>query len=169
MRQVMALSLISLLISGSLTASAADIESSSITGWHHDESVMKRESGQQGMFDGVKLTGQQRQQMRDLMQQIWQEAPTLTVDDLEAMHRLVIAGQFDEAAVRAQIARMMQAQIARQVEMTRVRNQMYNLLTAEQKAVLEQKHRQRMEAMRQSASIMDGIAPRPPGMTERPE
>ncbi|VDZ96842.1 extracytoplasmic stress protein for protein-mediated toxicities [Salmonella enterica subsp. enterica] len=42
-------------------------------------------------------------------------------------------------------------QVARQVEMARVRNQMYRLLTPEQQAVLNEKHQQRMEQLRDVA------------------
>lgn len=47
---------------------------------------------------------------------------------------------------------MAQQQVKRQVEMARVRNQMYNLLTPEQKSVLDQKHQQRMQQMEQQIS-----------------
>jgi hypothetical protein len=52
------------------------------------------------------------------------------------MHRLVTAENFDESAVRAQAEKMAQEQVARQVEMAKVRNQMFHLLTPEQQAVL---------------------------------
>lgn len=59
--------------------------------------------------------------------------------------------KFDESAVRAQAEKMAQEQVARQVEMARVRNQMYRLLTPEQQAVLNEKHQQRMEQLRDVA------------------
>ncbi len=68
--------------------------------------------------------------------------------ELETMHRLVTAENFDENAVRAQAEKMANEQIARQVEMAKVRNQMYRLLTPEQQAVLNEKHQQRMEQLR---------------------
>ncbi len=43
---------------------------------------------------------------------------------------------------------MANEQIARQVEMAKVRNQTYRLLTPEQQAVLNEKHQQRMEQLR---------------------
>jgi protein CpxP len=67
------------------------------------------------------------------------------------MHRLVTAEKFDESAVRAQAERMAQEQVARQVEIARIRNQMYRLLTPEQQAVLNEKHEQRMEQLRDVA------------------
>ncbi|ATA25795.1 stress adaptor protein CpxP [Brenneria goodwinii] len=158
MPQVTTLSLASLLMLSSFTTFAAGFESVSASNWHHDDSATKQFSGQQGMFDGVKLSEQQRQQMRDLMHQGRQDSPEFNAEDVEAMHKLVIAEQFDEAAVRAQITKMMQVQIERQVQMTRVRNQMYNLLTPEQKNILDQKHQQRMKEMRQQVSMLNQMS-----------
>ncbi|EFL6558318.1 cell-envelope stress modulator CpxP [Escherichia coli] len=115
--------------------------------WHPGEELTQR-STQSHMFDGISLTEYQRQQMRDLMQQARHEQPPVNVSELETMHRLVTAENFDENAVRAQAEKMANEQIARQVEMAKVRNQMYRLLTPEQQAVLNEKHQQRMEQLR---------------------
>ncbi|EEW8308608.1 inhibitor of the cpx response periplasmic adaptor protein [Escherichia coli] len=115
--------------------------------WHPGEELTQR-SMQSHMFDGISLTEHQRQQMRDLMQQARHEQPPVNVSELETMHRLVTAENFDENAVRAQAEKMANEQIARQVEMAKVRNQMYRLLTPEQQAVLNEKHQQRMEQLR---------------------
>ncbi len=56
-------------------------------------------------------------------------------------------------AVRAQAEKMAQEQVARQVEMAKVRNQMYHLLTPEQQAVLNAKHQQRMDQLREVARM----------------
>ena len=110
------------------------------------------EGGQSGsqshMFDGISLTEQQRQQLRDLMQRARHDRLPVNVSEMETMHRLVTAENFDENAVRAQAEKMANEQIARQVEMAKVRNQMYRLLTPEQQAVLNEKHQQRMEQLR---------------------
>lgn len=102
------------------------------------------------MFDGISLTEHQRQQMRDLMQQARHEQPPVNVSEMETMHRLVTAEKFDESVVRAQAEKMAQEQVARR-RMARVRNQMYRLLTPEQQAVLNEKHQQRMEQLRDVA------------------
>mgnify|MGYP001514691070 CR=1 FL=1 len=104
--------------------------------WHPGEELTQR-STQSHMFDGISLTEHQRQQMRDLMQQARHEQPPVNVSELETMHRLVTAENFDENAVRAQAEKMANEQIARQVE-----------LTPEQQAVLNEKHQQRMEQLR---------------------
>jgi protein CpxP len=70
------------------------------------------------MFDGISLTEHQRQQMRDLMQGHDTTAP-VNVSEMETMHRLVTAENFDENAVRAQAEKMAQEQVARQVKWRR--------------------------------------------------
>ena len=92
-------------------------------------------------------------QMRDLMQQTQYERPPVNVKDLETLHNLVIAEEFNEAAVRAQAEKLAQAQVARQVEMSRIRNQMYHLLTPQQQAVLQQRHEQRMNELRKLTNL----------------
>ncbi|AVJ19819.1 cell-envelope stress modulator CpxP [Serratia rhizosphaerae] len=144
MRKVTALVMASMLASGS--AIAADAISPST----HDAATSN--PGQHHMFDGVRLTEKQRQQMRDLMRQARHDLPGVNVAEMEAMHKLVTANKFDEAAVYAQAEKVAQEQVKRQVEMARVRNQMYNLLTPQQKSVLDQKHQQRMQQMEQQLS-----------------
>ena len=116
------------------------------------------EGGQRGsqshMFDGISLTEQQRQQLRDLMQRARHDRLPVNVSEMETMHRLVTA----ENAVRAQAEKMAQEQVARQVEMAKVRNQMYHLLTPEQQAVLNAKHQQRMDQLREVARMQKGSA-----------
>ena len=48
---------------------------------------------------------------------------------------------------------MAQEQVARQVEMAKVRNQMFHLLSPEQQAVLNDKHQQRMDQLRKVARM----------------
>ena len=116
-----------------------------------DEGVQR--SSQSHMFDGISLTEQQRQQLRDLMQRARHDRPPVNVSEMETMHRLVTAENFDESAVRAQAEKMAQEQVARQVEMAKVRNQMFHLLTPEQQAVLNTKHQQRMDQLREVARM----------------
>ena len=123
--------------------------------WHPGEELTQR-STQSHMFDGISLTEHQRQQMRDLMQQARHEQPPVNVSELETMHRLVTAEKFDEAAVRAQAEKMAEEQVNSQIEMAKVRNQMYRLLTPEQQAALNQKHQQRMDQLRDVARMQQG-------------
>src|SRR6478609_1326186 len=69
-----------------------------------------QQSAQGHMFDGISLTEHQRQQMRDLMQRARHDQPPVNVSEMETMHRLVTAENFDESAVRAQADKMAQEQ-----------------------------------------------------------
>ncbi|MGL9734366.1 MAG: Spy/CpxP family protein refolding chaperone [Symbiopectobacterium sp.] len=84
-------------------------------GWHPSDAALRNAISQRGLFDGVKLMEQQRQHLRDLMQQARQNAPVLHLNDndIEKMHTFVTAEKFNEAAVRKQISQMMQAQLKR--------------------------------------------------------
>ena len=144
MRIVTAAVMASTLAVSSLSHAA---EVGSVDNWHPGEELTQR-STQSHMFAGISLTEPQRQQQRDLMQQARHEQPPVNGSELETRHRLVTAETFDENAVRAQAEKMANEQIARQVEMAKVRNQMYRLLTPEQQAVLNEKHQQRMEQLR---------------------
>ncbi|MFI8417830.1 cell-envelope stress modulator CpxP [Serratia sp. NPDC078593] len=149
MRKVAVLVMASTLALVSTAATAADTISEIRPAPKHDAISTP---GQHHMFDGVSLTEQQRQQMRDLMHQARNDLPDVNVAEMEAMHKLVTANKFDEAAVHEQAEKMAQEQVKRQIVMARVRNQMYNLLTPQQKSVLDQKHLQRMQQMKQQIS-----------------
>jgi protein CpxP len=151
MRNVTAAVMASTLAFATLASQAADLSTSD--NWQHGEELVKRTSVQNQMFDGINLTEQQRQQMRDLMQRARHDSPPVNVREMEAMHKLVTAENFDETAVRTQAEKMAQEQVARQVEMAKVRNQMYNLLTPEQQAVLNDKHQQRMNQFRELSDL----------------
>jgi protein CpxP len=164
MRKVTAVVMASMLAIGSTAAFAADATQETTLPPAKD--AMPQNPGQHHMFDGVSLTEQQRQQMRDLMQQARHDLPSVNVAEMEAMHKLVIADKFDQAAVFAQAEKMAQEQVKLQVEMARVRNQMYNLLTPEQKSVLDQKHQQRMQQMERQISGLQQPSAQKLSMTE---
>ncbi len=110
------------------------------------------------MFDGVNLTEHQRQQMRDLMQLARHDLPRVDIAEAEAMHNLVTAEKFDEAAVRQLAEKMAQESINRQVEMAKIRNQMFNLLTPEQKAQLNERYQQRIASWQQQVATMQNTS-----------
>ena len=141
-------------MASTLTLTTVGHAAEGVTGdsWHGSEELAPR-STQSHMFDGISLTEHQRQQMRDLMQRARHDQPPVNVSEMETMHRLVTAENFDESAVRAQAEKMAQEQVARQVEMAKVRNQMFHLLTPEQQAVLNTKHQQRMNQLREVARM----------------
>lgn len=151
MRKVVAAVIVSTLTIGANVRLAAGAEKSD--NWQQIDGFAIRTSVQNQMFDGINLTEHQRQQMRDLMQRARREKPSVNIGEVEAMHRLVIAEKFDERAVRAQAEKIAQEQVARQVEMARVRNQMYRLLTPEQQAVLNNRHELRMQRLREVSEL----------------
>ena len=153
MRNVIAAVMASTLAVSSLSHAA---EVGSGDNWHPGEELTQR-STQSHMFDGISLTEQQRQQLRDLMQRARHDRLPVNVSEMETMHRLVTAENFDESAVRAQAEKMAQEQVARQVEMAKVRNQMFHLLTPEQQAVLNTRHQQRMDQLREVARMQRSL------------
>lgn len=117
-------------------------------GEHHGQrgNMMGREGSP--MFNGIKLTEQQRTQMRDLMRQHHQDRDNGKFrQHRESMHKLVTADKFDEAAVRAQIQDMDKQSTERQVEMAKIHHQMYQLLTPEQKTQLNNNYQQQMSSL----------------------
>lgn len=163
MRKVTAVVVVPALILSFSAAWAAEVTT---TDEMHQDNAATRSMAQipqSHMFDGINLTEQQRQQMRDLMQQARHERSPISINDLEQLHELIIADKFDEAAYKSELERIAQAEVARQIEMARVRNQMYHLLTPAQQDVLNEKHQQRMNEMRkltnmQQASSLQAVS-----------
>jgi len=153
MRKVTAVVVMPTLILSLSTAWATEVTTTDEM--HQDNAVSRSmtQIPQSHMFDGINLTEQQRQQMRDLMQQARHERSPISINDLEQLHDMIIADKFDETAYRARLDKIAQEEVAHQVEIAHVRNQMYHLLTPAQQGVLNQKHQQRMDEMRKLASM----------------
>lgn len=122
---------------------------------HQDDEADRtlRPIPQNHMFDGINLTEQQRQQMRDLMQQARYNQSPISINDLEQLHELIIADKFDTVAYEAQAKKIAHAEVVRQVEMAKIRNQMYQLLTPRQQDTLQQKHHQRLYELRRQTNM----------------
>ncbi len=109
-------------------------------------------SSQSHMFDGISLTEHQRQQMRDLMQRARHDQPLLML----AKWRQCIALSPQKILTKALYAlrpKKWRRNRLPAVEMAKVRNQMFHLLTPEQQAVLNTKHQQRMNQLREVARM----------------
>ncbi|PHM62362.1 Spy/CpxP family protein refolding chaperone [Xenorhabdus ishibashii] len=96
------------------------------------------------IFGGVALTEQQREQMWNLVKEQHQyEQPLI---DMRAEHRklnaLLAAEDFDEAEVRLQLEKIAEKNVALGVEIARIGNQIYQLLTPEQKELLKNRLKQ---------------------------
>ena len=141
-------------------ASAGAKDATTIDEMHHGgfPTGSMTQNPQSHMFDGIELTEQQRQQMRDLMQQARHERPVLSVQDIETMHDLVIADKFNESAIRQQAEKQAREQVELQIEMARVRNQMYHLLTPAQQATLQKNFERRLNEARR----LSGLQPSSP-------
>ncbi|WP_159566870.1 cell-envelope stress modulator CpxP [Budvicia diplopodorum] len=159
MRKVNALIMASMLALSTSAVLAADAKpdelNSSPVAMSHRETMKLNAMQQHGMFDGLNLTEKQRQQMRDLMSQNYHDAmPKMYVDNMEAMHKLIIADKFDESAALAQAETIAKARIERQVASAKVNNQLYNLLTPEQKTKFNQNHEEMMGKMQKNLDRM---------------
>lgn len=95
--------------------------------------------GYTSMLKGITLTEQQRLQLRDLMGNFRRELIKLPNVNNEnyTLFNLVKSPEFDEVAVRSEIEKEMQNRINYQVEMVKVHHQLYQILTPQQKAALD--------------------------------
>lgn len=120
--------------------------SSALAKLQHYELFGSEERTSTFMFNGITLNEKQRQQLRDLMatQRRYQFDNPVSVQEREALHSLITADDFDEQAVRAQLEKSLQKELTQRVEMARIHHELYQLLTPEQKAQLEQIHQQKM-------------------------
>ncbi|CBJ83413.1 Periplasmic protein [Xenorhabdus bovienii str. Jollieti] len=98
------------------------------------------------IFAGVSLTEQQRQQIWDLVKK--QRLHEKPVADIRAerrkMYSLLDSTNFDEAAVRSQLEKIAKENVDLSVEIARIRNQIYQLLTTEQKVQLQRRYEVRV-------------------------
>ncbi|MDE9441514.1 Spy/CpxP family protein refolding chaperone [Xenorhabdus bovienii] len=99
------------------------------------------------IFAGVTLTEQQRQQIWDLVKK--QRLHEKPVADIRAerrkMYSLLNSTNFDEAAVRLQLEKIAKENVDLSIEIARIRNQIYQLLTAEQKVQLQRRYEVRVD------------------------
>lgn len=148
-------------------ASARATESMAFDEVHHGgfTTGSMTQNSQSHMFDGIELTEHQRQQMRDLMQQARHDRPATNIDDIAAMHDLVTANEFNEAAIRSKAEAIARVQVEQQVEMARVRNQMYLLLTPEQQAALQKNYEQRLNTLRKLSNLQPASSLQPVSRT----
>lgn len=118
--------------------------------------MMKHHMGHKGgdrgseAFAGIKLTETQRQQMRELKQQLASTFPSQ--DDIgkqrASLHSFMVSDQFDEAAVRSQLDANSKTNNEFMLKRIKIRNQMYNLLTPEQKKQFNANYEKRMQEIK---------------------
>ena len=102
------------------------------------------------LFHELNLTDAQKAQMKSIMQK---EHPTMKPlfqqsHQIELQLRQYVEGSYDEAKVRALAAQKAQVETELTVQQTRIHNEMYQLLTADQQSKLkelEAQHEARMQ------------------------
>lgn len=99
----------------------------------HSGHMMNNRGSKMGMFSNLNLSVEQQQKIDGLMQQGRTKRPMMDTEEMGAMHKLIASDTFDEAAVRKLTENKLQAQVERRVSMAKLHNQMYNVLTPEQK------------------------------------
>ncbi|KXF82745.1 Spy/CpxP family protein refolding chaperone [Enterovibrio coralii] len=124
-------------------------------GGHHDGKGMM---GGKHLLRGVELTETQKDELRTLREQNREEMRankgefrTQMMEERQQMQDLMLADNFDEAAVRALAEKMSQQQLERRIEMAKKRHEMMSILTPEQKeqvkenmAKMAERHQKRM-------------------------
>ncbi|PHM39555.1 negative regulator of cpxR [Xenorhabdus mauleonii] len=98
------------------------------------------------VFGGIKLTEEQRQQIWDLVkkQRLHEQSLIDIRKERQKLHDLLIAKDFDEAAIRQQLEKIAEKKIELGVDIARIRNQIYQLLTPEQRAQLQERNKTRI-------------------------
>ncbi|KID01404.1 LTXXQ motif protein family protein [Hafnia alvei] len=122
--------------------------------------MMHHQMGKQGprhggMFEGLKLTDQQREQMKTIAKEFRSEhKKPMMRDHFKDMHKLVASDKFDESAARAQIEANSKERNDMMLERMKMENKMYNVLTPEQKKEFNQNFEKRIEKMEQRHAAM---------------
>lgn len=122
--------------------------------------MMHHQMGKQGprhggMFEGLKLTDQQREQMKTIAKEFRSEhKKPMMGDHFKDMHKLVASDKFDESTARAQIEANSKERNDMMLERMKMENKMYNVLTPEQKKEFNQNFEKRIEKMEQRHAAM---------------
>lgn len=104
-----------------------------------------------GLFAGLRLTEEQREEMRDIMTASHQNGSKWAKEERNTLHELVASDNFDDATVKTQIETLNKARSERMLERVRADNKIYNLLT------LEQKKRYNENYQKREQKIIDNI------------
>jgi periplasmic protein CpxP/Spy len=146
---------------GSVVAKSQTAEQAPAPPMHRHSMGMGMEGHLHFMAAKLNLTDDQKTQMKALMQK---ERPTMKPlhqqeHQIDMQLREFVEGNFDQAKVAALAAQKAQIQAAITVQQTRIHNELYQLLTPDQKIQLKQmeaNHEARMQ------KHMNQEAPAPP-------
>jgi protein CpxP len=122
--------------------------------WGHKGGRMGRRGGGEdgGPFGQLNLTDAQKEQMRQIAEryrQTFQAQRGQRGERRGGGFDPLAGGAFDEAAVRAAAQARANAEVEREVARARMMYEMYNVLTAEQKAQLQTLRQQRRDEFKQ--------------------
>jgi len=158
MRKLTALVMATTLVLGSVQlASAADTTTTTSTTTDapaKGDMMMQHHGKHHGpmmdqMFKGLKLTDQQRQQMRDIFKETRKEVNMPSLAERQQMHEIIAADSFDSAKAQSFVTSMSQEQNQRMVARLEMQNKMYNVLTPEQKKEFNTNYQQHVQKMAQ--------------------
>lgn len=116
-------------------------------GKHHDGEGMHGGKGMMGkhLLRGVDLTDEQKAELKTLREQKREdmkankgEFRTQMMAERQQMQQLMLADNFDEAAVRALAEKMVDQQVERRVAMMKGQHEMMSILTPEQKVQVKE-------------------------------
>lgn len=142
-----------------LTAASLLLATNSVTAGHHNKPGQAGKSYEmqhggfpfQKMLAGVELTSAQQQQLRQLLQEHKASKSDLErgATDRGALRQLVQAEYFDEQAVTELLQLQQPQRLTQRVAQLKLRHQVYQLLTPEQRQQLADKHQQRKQKLQQ--------------------
>ncbi|WP_192457734.1 ATP-independent periplasmic protein-refolding chaperone Spy [Musicola keenii] len=112
----------------------AAMDSSAPMMQHHRGEHGGKGMEQDMMFRGLNLTEEQKQKMRDIVQNT-RKGERPSVEERRAFHSLIASDSFDSAKAQGLVDKMTENKKARLLQRLEIQNKMYNVLTAEQKKV----------------------------------
>lgn len=103
------------------------------------------------IFRGIELTAEQKQQIKQILDanKPEREDRRAWAEKHHALEKLVQADFFDETAVRQALEAEQSQQLEQRIAQLQVRHQLYQVLTAEQKAQLETRKKDRYHKLRE--------------------
>ncbi|TKB51768.1 Spy/CpxP family protein refolding chaperone [Ferrimonas aestuarii] len=111
----------------------------------------KSHKGLRHMFRGLDLTDEQKQQMKTIISEARNDRPEpnleLAQDQMMKRQQLMQSDTFNEASAKAIIEARQQKQAERMLKQMKVQHQLYQILTPEQQAELEQRQAEKLERM----------------------
>ncbi|ADM96809.1 ATP-independent periplasmic protein-refolding chaperone Spy [Dickeya dadantii] len=100
---------------------------------HHDGERGERGMEHDMMFKGLNLTDEQRQKMRDIMENAKKDRERPSAETRTEWHSLIAADSFDKTKAEGVVNQMAEAGKAHMLKRLEIQNKMYNVLTPEQK------------------------------------